>query len=570
MWRRRVRIYEVRLRKLVIDRFGIVFYASGTEPYNLLVRLEDTMKRLFACLFAFSLILTAGTSYGQIPHDLRDFYQYEDGAVKRLEMAPKIYLRFIMEFHPEAREKFINELAPLSRGQVKGDGSALVLGFDESIPLAEIVRKINKAHTPTVVEARPVFWVNNIEAVADGVVVEPKTPLTELELRNRIARFGAFEILKSEADGGGWIFFTDGIAPPLNLFILTNLIHKDAWVKRARLHFRYLHDPIVSEFRVEPISGTVGEPRKFIWTIRIFDPKIKLNEQMLPSFGEGRFMPIQLVPAQYGPPVITPPAHYLFRAGKRERFPDVVGKRSRTITFVWHFAHYALGEWTVGPQSVAYEKDGVSGTTASGTAKLVVTSLIGDLAIDDMPPPAILRLPERNISEPNIELLPLPVYLFDRWTKNPEHAVFYGYAASIMFGWLACLMIAAVVFPRVRRRIDQMQALLLLKREICGLCDTAEETFSYDSIYDALAKVLSSAFPQLSRHPTVGEIEDTKDVVDALGDLWQNEVKLLLSELERRSERGFKPDPDAVEELVDRVRELAEKLDSRMAVKGGV
>ncbi|KKU05417.1 MAG: hypothetical protein UX07_C0017G0007 [Parcubacteria group bacterium GW2011_GWA2_45_30] len=511
--------------------------------------------------FGFLLLFLSGwlprTGFGQILYDLRDFYQYDNGIVKQLELAPKIYIRFVAEWDSEARAKFINELTPVSQERVRGDDFALLLGFGESIPVGEIVQKINKINHSVVVEARPVFLVNNMEAVVDGIVVEPKTSLTELGVRNRIARFGKFEIIKSVADGEGWVLLTGDIAPPLNLFILSNLVHKDTWIRRAYPYFRHLHDSIVSEFRVEPISGTVGEPRKFVWVIHIFDPKIILNEQRLPNFGEGQFMPMVSG---------TPPANYLFKAGKRQRLQDVVGKRSRVVTFVWPFWHYALGEWMVAPQPVAYEKDGTSGTIVSNQAKFVVTSLIGSLGIDDMPPPSILQILEKNISEPKIEFPALPVYWFDRWVKDPAHLSSYGYKISFLF----LLPVGVVLIWRLYRHAERARveagARIRLRKDILGLCDTAEKTLSYDIIYDAASKILYSTFLQLSHRPTIGEIAEHADVISVLGESWEN-VQSLLHELERRHEKSFKPDPQVVPKLLEAVRALISVLYPRMTTK---
>lgn len=505
--------------------------------------------------FLLFSVNSAMVSAQEIPNvwNSKDLYFYdEQNTAQKLELAPKVKARFLKELSQEEQTQFMAKFSPASQTKDPYDNSLVTIELAPDFNQDRILEAVNEIHKSGLAEAAPVFIVNNLEATIDGVVIEPKTVVTTESLEKRIHRFGEFVVRQSIPEDNERVLLFGSVKPPLNPLILINLIHQDSWVKRAHPRFKYLHDPVVATLVVEPVSGTVSEPRKITLTITVFDSRIKIAEEFIPTFGEGRFAPTVNNK--------QPPAFPFQVVGSRKSH-TYSDKRSRSLVYVWEFKNYAIGEWEVPAQPLAYEKDGQQYKTNTTSASFVVNSQIGSLKISDMPPPRVLPFPSAKPSAEGAESPPPPVYWFDRWVKNPAGLVFYGHRLTLFFAAASVLLVAAVFWqPLMRLRTNRVKQ-RTFKEKIEALCREAKEENSYKKLHDALCAVLSSAFPELSSHPTLKEVEEAQGVCSVLvhNDMWDR-LTWVFNGLNKRHKEGFVADEKETKSLVSDVRLLADKL----------
>ena len=173
-------------------------------------------------------------------------YHDERNVIQQMQLAPKVGLRFVGEVSEDDQNAFLATFAFISKTKDQKDASRLFLEFAPRTSPHEMQKILNEIADSDIAEATPVFLMNNIEAIVEGVVIQPKTILFAVEIAGRIKRFGEFMLGVPTLQGDVWTFPVTAVKPPLNLFILINLVHEDDWVKRASPLFRYLHDPIVA------------------------------------------------------------------------------------------------------------------------------------------------------------------------------------------------------------------------------------------------------------------------------------------------------------------------------------
>lgn len=494
----------------------------------------------------------------------RDLYYHDaNGMMVQMELAPKLSVRFSSEMTKEARTFLLAPFSPISEVEQPGDSSRILVAFHSSVAPADLLQTANKISASGKAEVAPVFFVDNIEAVLEGIVVESKIVTAPSRMRERMRKYGDFISRQILNENGTWVFLVDEVKPPLNLLVLTNLVSKDSWVQRAYPRFKFLHDPILATIAIEPVSGTVAEMRTVTFTIKIFDPSISLATERLPEFGRGLFMPIQGDVST--PQSVRYPPGYLFeQVGDPLRLPVRQEKRSRTYITSWKFRHYALGEWIITPQAVPYSKKGVDQEIRSSSFTMVVNSQIGNLKITDVPVPRSLIHPsEKLVAIPEVVLPPIPSYWFDAWLSKPELVV---RGTRILGILLAVLVLAGAGFVLADRKSRSKRQMVQRRQAIAQAEESLKEAFrlgSYAKYEDALSTLLVVLFPHLTSSPTWEEIKDDKLVLDNFGGDNMQFLEEIFTELGRRHMRDFSPMPEEVERLdssIEAIFEMADRL----------
>lgn len=470
---------------------------------------------------------------------LRDLYYYDNkDTIAQLELVPKLFVRFTKELTAEERISFFSEFSHIAQKPEPNDPLSFVLYFDNSVKSLKLLEMANKMARSGLAVASPVFLIENIEAIIDGVAVEPKIILTAERLYERMKKYGDFSSRKTVYENRAWVFLVDEVKPPLNLLVFANLIKNDMWVRRAYPHFKFLHDPITAFIAVEPVSGTIGEMRTVTFTIKIFDPAITLSENELPEFGSGLFVPIQGILAT--PSTIQYPPGYLFeRIGELVETPVKQENRSRTYVISRKFKFYALGEWTIHPQPVSYTKNGATEEIMSSGFTLIVNSQIGSLKITDMPFPRSLIHP---LKSPKViaELAPLdiPSYWFDAWMPQDAYVIIkYSKLISIFLVMLFVIILSVLTITKVKKVHRKMVSRRSLINEIKEIINRAKDRRSYADYSEALSRILKGMAPSLPSHPTWRDIEENGSIPRVFNEL----IRQTLVVLDRRHMRNFEP-----------------------------
>lgn len=492
---------------------------------------------------------------------LRDLYYYDsEGTMVRLDLAPKFLVRFRNDVTLKERSGFLAKLSPISERKDPLDSSRLLVEFDASRKTEEMLEALNKIlRSGLVEEAWPIFWVENMEAIIEEIIVEPKITLTPERLIERMRIYGDFSVRQVVPRNGAWVFMIAEIKPPLNILVLTNLIQKDAWTRRAYPRFKFLQDAITASVSVDPVSGTVGEKRIVTLMIKVFDPEIKLLEDQLPQFYSGLFRPIR----GYVSSPIYPPAYLEELIGGPVKHPVRVQGRSRIYAFSWEYRIGALGEWTIPPQPISYSKNGITQEITSSEFRLVVNSQIGNLKINDMPVPLPLLHPEKKLAPaPDVALPPVPSYWFDGWMPRPELVARYSRVVGVFSVTVGIAILYVMVLfwgARGKRKVVAREDKI---RKVRMLLEEARAARSYEKYGEALSAALAILFPRLSLHPTWDEVKENAFIREKLGDDLMKALEASFYELGRRYSRGFRPTRESLDELEGNIRKILEAAET--------
>lgn len=523
--------------------------------------MRRTTLLIIALFFTFSAALaeeSAGKKF--LEWHLRDLYYYDNkDTMVQLEVVPKLFVRFTKELTAEERVSFFAEFSPISQKPEQDDPLSFILAFDNSTKPFALLEMANKMTRSGLAVASPVFLLENVEAVIEGIAVEPKIVLTSERLYERMKKYGDFSSRKTAYENGAWVFLVDEVKPPLNLLVFTNLIKNDSWVRRAYPHFRFLHDPITAFITVEPVSGTVGEVRTVTFTIEIFDPVILLSENELPEFGNGLFMPIQ--GTLTAPSAIKYPPGYLFElVGEPVKAPVRQDNRSRIYKISRKFKFYALGEWTINPQPVSYTKNGFTKEIKSLGFTLIVNSQIGNLKITDMPFPRSLIYSVKSqeiIAE--VALPGIPSYWFDAWTpKDAYKTIQYSRLVSVSLGILGITILLAFAISKLNKAYKRMVSRRLLIGEIEKVIDSARDRKSYADYSEAFSRILVGLVPYFSSHPNWEEVKDDERVLRFFETEEREILRRIFIELLRRHKKDFVPEAGDLMRLDGDIRAIFE------------
>ena len=501
------------------------------------------------CAVVCLLICACGLSYAQniTKFDARDFYFYDEAnLITRLRLAPKIVVHFLTTTPVEEQNTFLNTFSPSDRKEYPKNSSRRIIGFPSSTSEERIFDMLTDINRSGIARGIPVVLVNNIEAIAEGFVVEPRTPLAPETLSQHLKSISEFSTNQTKQEQNAWLFMIDDIKPPLHIYSLINLIHEDTWVKSVRPQFTYLHAPVIAVLEVMPISGTVDETRVIRLSLHVFDDAIKIREDLLPQFGEGKFITDPL----------PPPLFFFPSVGERELPRVDRDARGYVMSVQWKFRMFAVGEWTIPSQTIAYERMGEQLTIPSPPGPFVVTSLVGRLAIKDMPSPQVLPTLEKpNLPAPQ-KTPQLPLYWFDDWIAHPLSAARYSFFAAL------ALAVVTIIFPLTwgiaafREKSRKNLEMKMLVAEWMNICREASDKVcleSYRKLEDVLMSMLILAFPDmLPRNPVLKDIESfgARDSFDH--DSW-DAVCVLYEEFECTHAKDFMPDKQTLRGIADKI-----------------
>jgi len=487
---------------------------------------------LFAAIVVITLVRD-GPSAGFSPQDF--YFSDASGRVEKLVLYPKIFVRFKSA---EAVGNFDKVFAKLpavkTKESTKYPGATLSVSFAENLNSEDLLKVVRDINASGLAEARPVFLVENIEVVVDGFFVEPRTFVTAASLEKRMKIYGEFEAIIEQApsllENGLFRFKILNIKEPLNIFLLMNFARQDNWVKRAYPEFMFLHEPITASFSVDPPSGTIGEERRLILEVKIFDPAIKLRDDLMPGFGAGKFVP--MVDAK------LPPSH-LFEAVGEKTKDESVTERGRVIKITWRFKQFSVGLAQISdqPVPVPYEKNGSLEKTNALTVRLATASLVKDMDIQEMPAAKILKPINLGIASASVKPVLLPVYWFDFLPVYPKTLAYTGLALAVFSGATAFVFALALLLFVVQARYARAKKEESLFREVESICSMSSiipnpDRGQFKLVEDTFYRVLSTAFPQLSKHPTRKEIKEAK--------LGRNDINAAFDCLEKTYAPDFK------------------------------
>ncbi len=481
------------------------------------------MIRLLLGIVAASHIFMgiASHSYAQTSeYIVEDLYYYDEtDKVRQLGPTNKVLVVFISPaaivkrraVSPATTEKMIAFLAeyPATYGGLimHGGNHAAILEFTRASE-SETLSFIDDISRTGEAKAYPIVLLENREAIADGVVVETKIPLTGQQLEGFLTQrgYGEFSIRQIVQAGRAWHIYFSEIKSPLNIYVLANLLHKDEiWIEKAYPHFSFLEDPLVATILVSPLTGTLGELRHLTLALRLFSPDITIDEAILPMFGEGDFIP------KYRK--ITPPRNVLFDIVEGPIRTEGLDARGRTITYEWSFHLYSVHDWEIGSQTILYERDGVPYESKTVPYFFSVNTLIGNMSLE-IPHPRTLFLPlQEQMVPPEIAL---PAYWFDRYfAQSSKQVSVYGIALGSSVVLVILLLAGLLEYSRRRQAREQsleegkwQKDVISLLRNMKESDDTAE---SYNMARQALVLMLTSVFPKLSSHPTASEVNEALD-----------------------------------------------------------
>lgn len=516
------------------------------------------------CLFTIFVfvflpyIVDAAVNEKFLEWHVRDLYFYDkNDTVVKLEVTPKLFVRFTRKLTAEELTSFFSEFSILAQKPEAGDPLSFTFELDNSTKPFALLDMANKINSSGLAVASPIFLVGNIEAVVEGITVEPKIVLTAERLYERMKKYGDFSSRKTEYENGAWVFLIDEVKPPLNLLVFTNLVKNDAWVKRAYPRFKFLHDPITAFINVEPVSGTVGEIRTATLTINIFDPTMLLSENELPEFGSGLFMPIQGSPTS--PQTIKYPPSYLFEL-IGEPIKSVVKNERKILTYKISrkFKFYALDEWTIIPQPVSFTKDGIVKEIKSSGFSLIVNSQIGNLKITDMPyPRSLVSTSKAPIVFRETKLPDVPSYWFGSFMPKKDYeTIQYSKLLSLFLGFIGAAILSFTAVFNLSKILKKWEFRRSLTNEIKSIVDAAKEHNSYAEYEKSLSRILTGVVPNLSRYPNWEEIERNENIKKVFKKECLELIRKVLTELGNRHMRNFTPQWDSLDRVDNYMRAI--------------
>lgn len=518
------------------------------------------LRRVFHCVAL--LLCISGYAHGKqeaIRFDIRDFYFYdESNLTQRVTLAPKVMVNFLKQLPEEDQIAFLNKFPHARQKKDTTQSFRYILEFPVPISEQNLMDILTEVNSSEIAEGIPIVLIDNVEAISIGFVVQSRTPVAPGMLGKHLQKIGEFSIRQAVPEGHGWLFVIDEIKPPLHMYPLINLIHNDPWVKSARPKFQFLHPAIVGRVEVNPVSGTVDEMRTVTLFVRVFDPHINMRTDFLPNFGEGKFKPN---PAPL-------PLFFFPAVGTREPIQEFTDDRGRVFSLQWRFRLFTPGEWTIPPQTIPYERFGEQFTITSVSAPFVVTSLIGSLAINDMPSPKLLVLPDTTSDAVVKETPPLfPPRWFDRWISHISPIAKVSYSAAVVLGAIGfgfAVFWGFVFVDNIFKKKLDSERLIHMWQKTCREACNNVSLESYRRLEIVLWDMLFAVFAgKLVPRPALRDVEES--VRDAFDDAQWNRLCVLYEELGSSYARNFAPDAaklhDTSENLLSLIRHLTRNID---------
>jgi hypothetical protein len=525
-----------------------------------------------ALLIAYFAVLTGSTNiaWAQVPAvgtpqerivSREEFYYYDANKLRiPLNLSRSVAVRFRTTKTADEKAQFLKDLSPTSVREIAPLYARTEFALDFMPTQNQDARTatFKKLSAVQDIEATPIFTVDGMDAVTDGIYLQTVTPMSRDTVAAALQKyFGNVGIQEITPEGNVWhvtftsLFFLDGERLSLTVLSIANLIQtSDAfvWVKRAYPKFAFLNQPVIPSLSVYPLSGTVGEQRTVVVGFRIFgktSSDVVIDESDIPEFLQGSFVP----KANDKPPQTS--------------FVEAIGAvQKEDLRQVgpneWYFEHrYTFGlyapepDWVFPSFKIPYTYRGVRKemelpvTTFFVRPHLDSKNQIADIpSAFQIPLPNFLGLKALPPIDTTAWFDPLAARIGGRKNVVMASEVMLGSSAVMAFAFIGVLAFRGFsrAWPRRERRgITQVRLAALLK--------SAEEEpnnrKSLQAYHKALSEVFHSWDPQFSRgNLTYQDVRSRLGSLVGRGDLiahLERSVGLeeLFDEIESRNDPAF-------------------------------
>ncbi|MEK7118433.1 MAG: hypothetical protein AAB869_02375, partial [Patescibacteria group bacterium] len=301
----------------------------------------------------------------------QEFYFYGDNKLRiPLTLSRKVAVRFSVDAKKNEDEKkaYLKKYSPTDLAPIASvyPRAEYALGYLPITDLKTMIGTIKKLSADQLLEVAPVFIVDGMEAVVDGIYLETVTPMSRDSVLAAIRSvFGSDAMIHEiTPEGRVWhisfrrLFFLGDKKLPLHVLSLANFLERSMklfWVKRAYPKFAFLRDPVIAALFVTPVTGTVGEERTVTLAIRIFGKtadEVVVDEESIPDLKQGKFVPLFNG---------KPPQELFFDVRKTfaKEARRQVGPNEWYIERKYNIGLYAPeAEWTIAGVEFAYEYKG--------------------------------------------------------------------------------------------------------------------------------------------------------------------------------------------------------------------
>ncbi|HEY4519449.1 MAG TPA: hypothetical protein VJH33_00220 [Candidatus Paceibacterota bacterium] len=237
-----------------------------------------------------------------------EFYYFSANGLRMpLRLAPSVVVRFRGQ-KTVTSIKHLERYAPLAIKDIQStsSGAEFALEFIPGQDASDMVRILQRIAADATLDSAPVFIVDGMEAVVDGMYIQTTTPMAGNTVKAALEElFGEDMALREiTPENGTWhvsfknMFFLGDKKIPLHALSLANLTNTSnaVWVKRAYPKFAFLHAPVIATVSVTPVSGTVGEKRTVTLGVRIFGKEgdVVIETTDIPELMQGTFAPVAL------------------------------------------------------------------------------------------------------------------------------------------------------------------------------------------------------------------------------------------------------------------------------------
>lgn len=517
----------------------------------------------------------------------QEFYFYDGNKLRiPLMLSRKAVVRFSSEKSAEEKKGYLKKYSPTELEAISGvyPRAEYALGYLPIVDVKTMVGTIRKLSADPALEVAPVFIVDGMEAVVDGIYLETVTPMSRNAVLAAIKNvFGGDAMIHEVTpEGGVWhvslkrLFFLGEKNLPLHALSLANFLERSTklfWVKRAYPKFAFLRDPVIASVAVTPVTGTVGEERMVTLSIRVFGKtadEVVIDEGGIPEFMQGKFVPLSND---------KPPMASFFDV--RKTFTKEA--RRQIGPNEWYIEHrYTLGlyapeqEWTISGIEFPYEYKGKKMSAKVSPVTFFVRAHLDDkYQLSDIPEAYLM--PTLGVPDVLPKAPEAKAEWFDplaRTIGGRGHLLL----ASLLVGIIGTLALFTLLALYVRERMALAEASRPKRRVwsageldlVLGKSEIVEDSqIAYRQLHDALSTLLSQRFPEIPmRNATFQHVKELAGGVPELFSASTGQspdLEELFEDLERRHAPGFLDSPRELlrsnqASIGLRIRQLAEVL----------
>lgn len=520
----------------------------------------------------------------------QEFYFYGDNKLRiPLTLSRKAVVRFSVEKNKkntEEKKEYLKKYSPIELESISGvyPRAEYVLGYLPIIDVKTMVGTIKKLSADKALEVAPVFIVDGMDAVVDGIYLETVTPMSRGSVLAAIKNvFGGDAMIHEiTPEGGVWhisfkpLFFLGDKNLPLHTLSLANFLERSPklfWVKHAYPKFALLRDPVIASIAVTPVTGTVGEERTITLSIRIFGKtadEVVVDEKSIPDLKQGKFIPLFDG---------KPPQDLFFDVRKTfaKEARRQVGPNEWYIERKYNIGLYAPEtEWTIAGVEFAYKyKDKKMSARVSPVTFFVRPHLDDKYKLSDIPMAYLMPTLVFSSAPPLLSAAK------DEWF-DPLARMIGGHERLSLVALLAGIMSTLALFTFLALYVRERIAMAEAGRPKCrvwsaieldlvlGKSETTEDSqVAYRQLHDALSTLLHQRFPEVpTRNATFQHLKELADGVPAMfsaGTEQFPDLEELFEDLERRHAPGFLDIPrellqSNLASIKARIRQLADVL----------